>query len=75
MKIYHPTGMDIDSVKRDMEANAVFGTGEPSDPIVAFVDSHNLIFYEQWSTTGRFRGWIEEEVNDKEYFERKLRGR
>lgn len=53
----------------------VFGTGTPSDPVVAFVDDQCVIFYEQWSIDGRWRGWCEEKLEPAEYFKRKLMGK
>lgn len=53
----------------------VLGTGTPSDPVVAFVDKQCVIFYEQWSTEGRWRGWRQENLEPVEYFRRKLKGK
>jgi hypothetical protein len=52
-----------------------FGSGTPSDPVIGFADNGHTIFYEQWSSEGRWRGWCEEKLEPAEYFRRKLKGK
>ena len=69
---YYSTLEELQEARGQYEG-ALFNSGlHYGSTRIFFADEHHSVFTEQWSTEGRFRGWIEEVLPEEEYFKRKL---
>lgn len=75
MKRIYSNIQSMDEVKKDYEVDAIFGTSSPLNPTILFCDEPLTVFSEQWGTEGNWRGWLEEVLEPKDYFKRKLKGK
>jgi len=75
MKKIYSSIQALDAAKLDYEVDALFGTSGPSNPRFVFCDEPLTVFSEQWAADGHWRGWLEEKLQPKEYFKRKLKGK
>lgn len=56
--------------------DAIYGDGSVHNPMIAFNDAAQQISTQQYSHTGRHRGYMHEWIgSEKEYFKRKLMGK
>ena len=75
MKRIYSDIQSLDPVKKDYEVDALFGYGDLSAPTIAFCDEPLTIFSEQWNAKKGWDGWLEEVLDPREYFKRRLKGK